>query len=96
MAKPPKKLKVQPGDVVAVTWLDHVGIKNMPLVPGSIRLVELVTYGEVLSLDAEVLELIQEKHTTEGGDANDACGLGMGLVKKVTVYRPVGEAELPE
>lgn len=92
----PKPLTIKPGDVVAVTWADHCAYKTVPLVPGSLKLVELVTYGEVLSLDAanETIELIQEKQLTEGGEANDACALGTGMVRKITVFRAVGEVEL--
>jgi len=92
-----KPLQIQPGDIVAVQWKDHAAYKNAPLVPGSLKLVDLITYGEVMLVDPneEKIELIQERHT-DGGDANDTCVIGLGMTVKVTVYRAVGEAQLPE
>lgn len=88
-----KPLEIKPGDIVACYWMDHTGYKSVPLVPGSLRLIPLVTYGEVMSLNGETLELIQEKQLEEGGEANDACAVGIGMTKKIVVYRPVGEVE---
>jgi hypothetical protein len=92
-----KPLTVQPGDFVAVRWKDHAAYKNAALVPGSLKLVDLVTYGEVMSMDPAEgkIELIQERQL-DGGDANDTCVIGLGMTVAVTVFRPVGEASLPD
>lgn len=92
---PKKAVSIKPGDVVAVHWSDHCGFKSVPLVAGALKLMDLVTYGEVLSLSGanKTIELIQEKQLTEGGEANDACALGTGMVKKVVIYREAGTVE---
>ena len=84
-------------DLVAIHWRDHTGFKNMQLVPNSLTLTRLFTYGNLLLMknDDGALELIQEREETAGGDLNDGCAIDLGCVKKIAVYRYVGDAELP-
>jgi len=93
---PKKPLEVKPGDIVGVFWQDHAGYRNVPLVPGSLPLVNLCTFGKVLSLDPEKqkIELVQEEQLDDSGEANDACVLGTGMVAKIDVYRKIGEVVL--
>ena len=99
MTKPKSKtVKIDPKtDLVAIFWRDHTGFKNMQLVPNSLTLTRLVTYGSLLLMknDDGAVELIQEREETAGGDLNDGCAIDIGCVKRIAVYRYVGDAELP-
>ena len=93
---PKKPLEVKPDDVVAVYWQDHAAYRSVPKIAGAFNLVNLCTFGKVLSLDPEKqkIELVQEEQMDDVGEANDACALGTGMVTKIVVYRPVGEVVL--
>ena len=90
------KHKIQQGDVVAVHWADHTGFRKVAIVPGSLTLTKLVTYGEVLSpVNSDGgIEIVQEREVESGGENNDACVIDIGAVKKIVGYRVAWEIDM--
>lgn len=94
MATPKKKIEA--GDVVAVHWRDHTGFRRVAVVPGSLPLTKLITYGEVLhplNKDGGI-ELITEREVEMGGENNDACVIDIGAVKRIVGYKVAWEIDM--